>query len=275
MVPAALLSWLLCRALKIPIRWHRQALLSYLAAGLGMFFTMMMAYWASQYVESGMLSVIFGITPILSGLLSVWILREPLISRGKMFALLVALAGFVLIFRGEMGMKGPGIWAIAVLIVAVWIFSLSAVLIKKIDYGGHPLTQSSGALIVTSPIFLALFLATGTDAVRDASLRSLVSIGYLIVFGSILGFVAYFYVLKRMSPRDVGIINLLAPIFALWLGATVNSEQLGILQFSGAALVLISLALYQWGSMLFGATPVPRSTNNRNPESKNHRRINE
>ena len=50
-----------------------------------------------------------------------------------------------------------------------------------------------------------------------------------------------------MLPRDVGLMNLLSPVFALWLGATVNSESLGSAQWAGAALVLTSLALYQWG----------------------------
>jgi len=253
MTPAALLSYLLCKALGIQVHWHRRAISSYLAAGLGMFFSMTMAYWASQYIESGLLSVVFGMTPVISGLLSMKLLGESFFSPGKLIALVVALAGFTLMFGGELGVSGQGTWALIVLFAAVWIFSLSAVLVKKIDLGGHPLAQSSGTLIVSTPLFVMLYLQTGAASIQDASPRALFSIAYLVVFGSVFGFVGYFYILNRMSPRDVGLLNLIAPVFALWLGATVNAERLGPVQWFGAALVMISLAVYQWGAQLLAA----------------------
>jgi drug/metabolite transporter (DMT)-like permease len=253
MVPAAVLSFLLCKAFGIQVHWHRQAISSYLAAGLGMFGAMTMAYWASQYIESGMLSVIFGMTPVLSGLLSIKLLGEPFFSPGKLIALMVALGGFALMFSGELGVSERGTWALIVLFAAVWVFSLSAVLVKKIDLGGHPLAQSSGALMISTPLFVVLYFLTGAASFQDASLRAVISISYLVVFGSIFGFVGYFYILQRMSPRDVGLLNLIAPVFALWLGAIVNEESLDPEQWLGAALVLTSLAMYQWAAPLVAA----------------------
>ena len=87
-----------------------------------------------------------------------------------------------------------------------------------------------------------------SSPIKDADVRR--SIAYLVVFGSIFGFVGYFYILQRMSPRDVGLLNLIAPVFALWLGAIVNDESLDPEQWLGAALVLTSLAMYQWGAQL-------------------------
>jgi len=46
------------------LQWHRQALKVYFVASIGIFGSMMSVYWGAQFVESGLIAVIFGLTPI-------------------------------------------------------------------------------------------------------------------------------------------------------------------------------------------------------------------
>jgi drug/metabolite transporter (DMT)-like permease len=69
----------------------------------------------------------------------------------------------------------------------------------------------------------------------------------LAVFGSVIGFMSYYHLIRHVSVRVVGIVPLLTPIFALLLGATLNYETLTTTQLSGIILVLIGLGYYEYG----------------------------
>ena len=61
---------LLLRLMRLPMDWHRKALLTYLAAGLGIYAAMLCVYWGAQYIPSGWISVLFGLTPIVTGVMA-------------------------------------------------------------------------------------------------------------------------------------------------------------------------------------------------------------
>jgi drug/metabolite transporter (DMT)-like permease len=76
------------------------------------------------------------------------------------------------------------------------------------------------------------------------STKSLVAIGYLSFFGSLLGAALFFYVLANMSPTAVSLITFITPVLALILGAWIGRESLSAQLWFGAGLVVIALLLY-------------------------------
>ncbi len=68
-----------------------------------------------------------------------------------------------------------------------------------------------------------------------------------MVFGSALGFILYFYVLRRVEASRVALITLVTPVLALFLGQEVNGETIGTRELTGTAVILTGLAFYQWG----------------------------
>jgi drug/metabolite transporter (DMT)-like permease len=80
--------------------------------------------------------------------------------------------------------------------------------------------------------------------------RSLWATLYLGVFGSLLGFYAYFTVLQKMSATNVTLVTLITPIIALTLGAWLNDEQVTNTLVLGATAVLLGLTLYHFGHLL-------------------------
>lgn len=75
--------------------------------------------------------------------------------------------------------------------------------------------------------------------------KSLLSIVYLAVFGSLLGFTLYFFLLSEMSPTSLSLVTLITPITALYIGYWVNAEILSSKTIWGAAVIVLALALYQ------------------------------
>jgi drug/metabolite transporter (DMT)-like permease len=69
----------------------------------------------------------------------------------------------------------------------------------------------------------------------------------LAIFGSLLGFLAYFHVLQRLPASTVALTTLITPIFAISLGALLNNEVLTTPLLIGGVMILLSLFLYQFG----------------------------
>ena len=80
--------------------------------------------------------------------------------------------------------------------------------------------------------------------------RSLWAILYLGVFGSLIGFVAYFFVLQKLNASTVSLITMITPILAIGLGALLNDELLSISIVLGALTVMFGLWIYQFGPKL-------------------------
>jgi drug/metabolite transporter (DMT)-like permease len=78
----------------------------------------------------------------------------------------------------------------------------------------------------------------------------MLGLGYLVIFGSLLGFMLYFLVLKHLPTSRVTLITLIAPVLAVLWGYWLRDERLQWSSAGGAALLLSGLALYQWHQSL-------------------------
>ncbi|WP_201340044.1 DMT family transporter [Isorropodon fossajaponicum symbiont] len=105
---------------------------------------------------------------------------------------------------------------------------------------------SSGALIISTPLFILSWLLTGDD-IPEITSRAGFSIIYLALFGSVIGFMSYYYLIRHACIQMVVIVPLITSIFALLLGSTLNHETLTNVQLSGIILVLIGLGVYEYG----------------------------
>ena len=81
----------------------------------------------------------------------------------------------------------------------------------------------------------------------DWSGRSLWAIVYLAIFGSLIGFMAYFHVLQSIGATAVATVTLVTPVMALALGMLLNDEELSLTMVFGTRGILFGLALYFQG----------------------------
>ena len=83
---------------RITLPLHKQAIKLYCYSSIGVFFAMTLSYLSARYISSGMISLMFGLSPIVSGLLAQKILKEDPFSSIRMFALSLAIIGLCIIF---------------------------------------------------------------------------------------------------------------------------------------------------------------------------------
>lgn len=240
-----LLLWLL----RIDFPWHRQARHSYSAAGLGVFGAMLSVYWGAQYIPSGLVSVMFGLSPILIGIFATWWLGEQRFTPGKLFGIVLAVAGLGMIFlpRESLGQIAPqGVLAV---LLAVIFHSLSAVWVKRIGGELHPMSINCGALSIAVPLYLLVWLVFD-GRMPQMSERALGAILYLALLGTVLGFNLYFYVMKRVSAAALSLVTLITPVLALGIGNLLNGETIPPQAWLGVAAILLGLVSFQWGGVL-------------------------
>lgn len=250
MVAGALLASLLLRVFGITRHYSVAALRLYGAGALGFFGAMSLLYWAAQFVPSGVLALVFGVAPLFAGALGALLLGERSLTRLRVLALLAALAGLALVFRGEVSVNAQAAPAIAALVVATLFYALSSVLVKRYTVSMHPLAQITGALWITALGFVGLWWFSDGLLPSQIDARTLGAIAYLAVFGSVLGFMLYFYLLGNLPVTTVALITLVTPPTALVIGWLLAGEQLGHDVLAGGTVVLLALALYQWGDAL-------------------------
>ena len=118
-------------------------------------------------------------------------------------------------------------------------------MVKKTNAGIHPMAQTVGGLWLSVPLFALTWLALdGGMPVLDWSSPSPWAVLYLALFGSLLGFVSYYYVLSHLAPSTVALVTLITPVFALYLGVWFNDESLSSTLVTGSGLILTALGAF-------------------------------
>ena len=222
----------------------------YAVSGLSLFSSMLLTYWGALHIPSGLISVIFGLSPLVTGVFAALWLAERTLTRVRIAGLALALAGLWLIF----GQPWPGdrhaaLGTLAV-VAGMTLQALGLVWIKRLNVRLSSLAITTGALGVAVPCFvLAWVLADSATLPPDITLRAAAAIVYLGILGSVVGFTLYYYMIKHLDAGRIALITLVTPVSALLLGQTLNHERIPAIGWAGIALIGTGLLLYEWQAL--------------------------
>ncbi|MDQ6998465.1 MAG: DMT family transporter [Mariprofundus sp.] len=245
MLIGAVLALIVAALLGSGLVWHRRALRAYMAAGLGMYGGMISVYWSAQFIPSGWIAVIFGISPIVTALMArLWLNGEPL-TGSRLFGMLIGLSGLSIMFSTSLTLHTEAVYGLLGMLISVSIHCASAVWIKRIHAEVPAIVMTSGGLLFAAPLFVMTWLISGASIPTEISMRSIGAIAYLALLGSVLGFALYYYVLSKVDATRVALLTLITPICALALGNILNNEPLTLEIFVGSLLILSGLATFE------------------------------
>lgn len=208
-------------------------------------------HWAEQIVPSGLAALLIAIEPIFVFALSeaadrCWRMNATLFA-----GVLLGLAGVALLFGRGVLMSTPGmaLGASAILVGAI-SWAAGIVYSRRSKLSGHPLLLSALSLLSGS----ILLLIAGTIAgewrrfsPRAVSNLSWIALAYLILFGSVVAFTAYSWLLEHYSPTLVATHTYVNPIVAVLLGWMFAGEAVTINLALGAAMVVAAVMLVDRG----------------------------
>lgn len=233
------------RVMKLSMPWHRRARKVYLFSGLGIYSAMLSVYWAAQFIPSGWISVLYGLTPITAGIMArIW-LGEQGLTPARLISLLIAISGLAVIFLEGAEQGGNALYGVAGVLVSVVSHSLSTVWIKREGQNMHGLATTGGGLMVSLPLFLLTWFFSGEIKPEQVSPRALWAIVYLGVIATGVGFALYYYILRHVETTKVAMLTLVTPVSALLLGQLFNGEAVGMQVWLGTGLIMLGLAGFQ------------------------------
>lgn len=247
MALAAVLIGLLLMPLKVRLPWHRRARRVYLTSGVGSYVAMLAVYWGAQRIPSGWISVLFGLTPLATGLLSSWWLAERgALGVRRLLGIGVAMAGLVVLFGQAVSLGDREIAGVVAMLVAVLAHSASGVWIQRHNRRMPALAVTAGGLYVVAPLLLLTWFVSGQGWPQQLGVVTVSTIVYLASVATVLGFALYYFVLIRLGPLRVSLITLITPVASLLLGHFVNGEPLNVHVWLGTGLVLTGLVCFEW-----------------------------
>lgn len=264
MLLGVLFGLLVAVLLGIRLPWDAPARRTYLAAGLGIFLAMLSVYWSSRHIPSGWISVLFGLAPMVTGVLAHYCLPEQALSPARISGMLLGLAGLAVMLLGAGELGTNALLGTAGMLFSVTAYSASAVAVKRIGADIPSLATTVGGLAVAVPLLLLVYVLTATPLPVTIPARAALSIVYLGIVGSVLGFALYYHVLRQVEPTRVALIALITPALALLLGNVLNDEAVQLRTVTGTAMILAGLLLFEYGKQLRARTAVLLCTLSRN-----------
>lgn len=242
------------------LRWYRKALKTYLAVALQIYGSMLAVYWGAQFIPSGWISVIFGLLPLMTAILAAIWLREESLTLGNLLAYVIGMIGLWIMFGSALQIGHDAVLGIVGVLVSTFLQAVSSVWIKRIDAKIPALSQVTGGLLLSLPLYLTTWALFDGHWPTEISPISLASIVYLGAIATTLGFVLYYYLLLYQSATKVALVTLVSPVMALLLGHAVNHEPLTMKVAIGTLLILGALLVHEFFGRLLPAKPSGKLT---------------
>lgn len=203
---------------------------------------------AMEYVPSNVAAVLAASTPLWMALMEVfWPGGERLTGRGWL-GLLIGLAGVVIIMWPRLEapttlLQDPGLLLV---IGSTLSWALGSLVLRYRQKTGPHLTVAAFQMVLGGGGLALVGLALGESQRLTADKLTLAALGsfaYLLVFGSLVGFVAFNYLLSHVSAARVGTYAYVNPLVAILVGCLVGNEELTRAVAVGMVVILAGVAL--------------------------------
>jgi drug/metabolite transporter (DMT)-like permease len=236
--------WMLARGERSPTfrEWRSASLL-----GLVIFvFDYGLLFWSEKRVPSGLAAVMLAMIPAFMALSEIIFLRTQQLTLRLGVALLIGIGGVAVLMSRSLNLGGAPVDKVGAgaLIFASISWSIAAAISRKVPLPSSKV-MSSGAQMLSGGILLFIAAALFGEF-RDfhpaaVSRGAWWALLYLIVFGSIIGFTAYVWLLHHESPTKVGTYAYVNPIVAVLVGYFLGGEAISERTILGTLFILVSV----------------------------------
>jgi drug/metabolite transporter (DMT)-like permease len=242
------IRWIIAGAIFILfVRWRGEPLpnakeLIHLAVvGLALLgFANGLVVFAEQWIPSGLTALLLTTVPFLMVGLESLLPKGPKLNVTILTGLLMGLAGVCLIFGEDIKyVSDPdNLKGVLGVLGAVFFWSLGSLYSKYVKVDVHPLMGASVQMLIAGIFLSAIGISIGELPRLHLEIKGILSLAYLIIFGSFIGYSSYIYALAKLPLSLVSTFAYINPVIALFLGWIILDEKLNF-QIAFAALVII------------------------------------
>lgn len=234
------LLWI--RRERIPL--DRNAVTLYLTLAILTYsFPFALVYWGEKFIGSGLASILFAVYPFVVALGSHFVLPEEKMTVPKGAGIICGFIGVACIFWSDLQWGTAATLAMIGILASTLMQGASLIVVKKMSKDISPAALSLGGMLIGDVVlYVMAFLFEDYRAI-NFDFRGVGSIIYLGSLGTVVTFLTYYWLLKRVEAVYLSLVSLVTPPIALFLGAAVLGERLEPNAFSGSFLILIGILM--------------------------------
>ena len=206
-------------------------------------------HWAEQYVGSGLAALLIATEPMFILVLA-WSMGQQKISRLSALGLGLGVVGVAMLTGVELTVKGSSLLGLLAVLVGSLSWSAGVVISPRLKLPNDALGRTALPTICGAVMLLAAAGLTGEFHAThwaSISLKSILGLAYLIVFGSVIAFTAYTWLLQRCPPALVATHTYANPVVAVFLGWLFASEPLSMRVVLASMAILAAIVLIRKG----------------------------
>ena len=207
--------------------------------------------WAEQRMASGLPALLAAIIPLWV-VLADWLRPGGRRPNGKvLIGVVLGLAGIVLLIGPAVlhGSKDVDVTGALVVLMGSLSWSVATVFGRHADVAPNPLLTSSMQLLSGGAVLTVVSLLFGEASHMTGAFttQSVLALLYLVVFGSIIAFSAYSWLMKVSQPARIATYAYVNPVVAMLLGWAIAGEKLTTTTLVAAGVILSGVALITTG----------------------------
>lgn len=197
--------------------------------------------WSVEYISGGLAAIIAALVPLFIALFTLWLSKCNRITKWMVIGLVVGFAGVVTIFFDYLAQLQNRSFVIGIVlaVISTLSWSFGTVYSSKQKPPIDILFNVGLQMLIAGILILPVCAITGkyTD-LTTVGTDSILALFYLIVFGSLIAYSAYVFVINKLPPTQVSVYAYINPVVAVVLGWLLLSEKMNVNMAIGTVITL-------------------------------------
>lgn len=245
-------------ALRVPLPRTWRAWLPLLIVGItNLAAPFFLISWGERSIDSAVAAILDATVPLFTIIIAQLFLRDDRMTLPKTLGLVVGFLGVVVLLSGDIQSTRSSLLGQGAVVLASVFYAVSAIIVRKTTEDTHGIMRSIGPLVSANLIMWpAAFLTESPIHIPQLGI-TWIALLFLGVLGSGFAFILAFYLIHEIGPTRSTMVTYLFPLGGVILGVTFLHEHLTWQVFTGAALIIASLAIVNWQPGRVGNLPTP------------------
>lgn len=204
---------------------------------------------AMKHITSGLGALIAALYPLCVALIEFIFYKNTKIKPLTFLGIFIGIAGIALVFYDNAFHNASAgfVWGIVLSLIAMVTWSVATIYIARKKTSMNPYYATGWQMLIGSFLLFLLTLITGDHVpLNQLPAQTWIALGYLVIAGSIIAFIAFIYSMKHLEPAVASLYAYINPIVAVIVGSFVANEKITTLIILGSLITLLGVYLVNY-----------------------------
>lgn len=209
--------------------------------------------WAEKTIPSGLAALIIAVVPLFMSSIDSFLPRGQTLPAMGWLGIFIGFGGVFVLVSPTLGLsEGVSLNPIGIagLILASLFWSIGSVYSKHHPVQGSLFMNSAIQNLAGGIVLTIIGFASNEWHQINVTPGGIGALVYLIIFGSIIGYTSYVYLLRHVPPAKASTYAYVNPVVAIFLGWLILAEPLDFLTIVAAVIILSGVAIVQTSKMI-------------------------